>query len=195
MRVAARQQWGRGAALIVIGATLGLGLGACENIKQSLGLTKQPPDEFAVLPNLPLIVPPDFQLRPPGTGGRSEVRASVRDKAAAEVFGTEPAASSTESEAGFGQGEAALLRQAGAANNQPDIRNTIDREFSIYAREDEGFLEDLLFWREDVPPGEPLDASAESKRLKENAALGKSANDGETPMIKRREKGLLEGIF
>jgi hypothetical protein len=193
MRVTARQQWGRGAALILIGVTLSLGLGACENIKQSLGMTKQPPDEFAVLPNVPLIVPPDFQLRPPGTGGSGEARASVRDKAAADVFGTEPAASSSASasdEVGFGQGEAAILRQAGAVNNQPDIRDTIDREFSIYAREDESFLSDLLFWQEEVPPGEPLDASAEAKRLKENAALGKPANEGEMPVIKRHEEGI-----
>lgn len=178
------------AALAVVAS-----LSACEGVKKSLGLAKQPPDEFAVLPNLPLVVPPDFQLRPPGTGGPGQQETPVREKAAAAVFGREGGADTEISSVGFGQGELAILRSAGADQNDPNIRQTIDREFSIYAKEDESFVSDLLFWQEREPPGEPLDASAESQRLKENAALGKPVTEGETPTIKKREKGFLEGLF
>lgn len=178
------------AALAVVAS-----LSACEGVKKSLGLTKQPPDEFAVLPNQPLVVPPDFQLRPPGTGGPGQQETPVREKAAAAVFGRENGANTEISSVGFGQGEAAILRAAGADENDPNIRQTIDREFSIYAKEDESFVSDLLFWQEREPPGEPLDAGAESQRLKENAALGKPVTEGETPTIKKREKGFLEGLF
>jgi hypothetical protein len=170
-------------------------LSACEGMKKSLGLTKQPPDEFAVLPNMPLVVPPDFQLRPPGTGGPGQLETPVHQKAAAAVFGTENGTQTASNEVGFGQGEAALLHAAGAESNDPNIRQTIDREFSIYAKEDESFVSDLMFWQEKEPPGEAVDAAAEAQRLKENAALGKPVTEGETPIIKKREKGFLEGIF
>jgi len=182
-------------ALPLAALALVAGLSACEGMKKTLGLTKQPPDEFAVLPNMPLVVPPDFQLRPPGTGGPGQLETPVHQKAAAAVFGTEGAAKPAASEVGFGQGESAILRAAGAQSNDPNIRQTIDREFSIYAREDESFVSDLMFWQTKEPPGEPLDAAAEAQRLKENAALGRPVTEGETPVIKKREKGFLEGIF
>ncbi len=175
---------------------LALGLNACENIKNSLGLGKSAPDEFAVVPNLPLVVPPDFNLRPPGTGGPGQLETPVRDKAAASVFGAEPgAAGAASQDVGFAQGEAAILRSAGATSIEPNIRDIIDREFSIYASTEQGFLTDLMFWRDPEQPGEPLDPAAEAKRIKENAALGKPVTEGETPIIQRREKAILEGIF
>lgn len=183
----------RALAAVFLGGGLLLGLNACENIKSSLGLTKSAPDEFAVVPNLPLVVPPDFHLRPPGTGGPGLQETPVRQKAAASVFGTEPGAAGED--AGFAQGEAAILRAAGATSIDPNIRDTIDREFSIYAKSEQGFLTDLMFWRDEQQPGEPLDPSAEARRLKENAALGKPVTEGETPIIQKREKGVLEGIF
>lgn len=186
----------RALAVALVSGGLLFGLNACEGIKSSLGLTKSAPDEFAVVPNLPLIVPPDFHLRPPGTGGPGQLETPVRQKAAADVFGKEPGASGGASEdQGFAQGEASILRAAGATNIEPNIRDTIDREFSIYAKSDQGFLTDLMFWREEAQPGEPLDPSAEAKRLKENSALGKPVTEGDTPIIKKREKGVLEGIF
>jgi hypothetical protein len=182
------------AALLVVGGLL-VGLGACSNIKQSLGLEKSSPDEFAVAPNLPLTVPPDFNLRPPGQSTPGSQDVPVRQKAAADVFGAEVASADNDAGTGFGQGEAAILRAADAQNVSPDIRETVDREFSIYAKTDQGFLEDLIFWRQPPEPGTPLDADAEAKRLRENAALGKPVTEGETPIIERREKGFLEDVF
>jgi hypothetical protein len=181
----------------VVALALLAGLNACEGIKQSLGLSKQPPDEFAVVPNLPLVVPPDYNLRPPGTGGPGQLETPVHQKAARAVFGGEGGAPRQEaqSEVGFGQGEASILRAAGADRVDPNIRQVVDREFSIYAKDDESFVSDLMFWREDEPPGEPVDASAEARRLKENAALGRPVTEGETPTIRKRQRGFFEGIF
>ncbi|MSO69214.1 MAG: DUF3035 domain-containing protein [Alphaproteobacteria bacterium] len=184
----------RALAVMLVGGGFLLAMNACEGIKGSLGLSKSSPDEFAVVPSLPLSVPPDFQLRPPGTGGPGLQERPVREKAAESVFGAE-AGQGAEPDVGFAQGEAALLRSAGATTIEPNIRDVIDREFSIYAKNDQGFLTNLMFWRAEPEPGEPLDPNAEAKRLKENAALGKPVTEGETPVIKRREKGMLEGIF
>src|SRR5690606_37352619 len=57
------------ARAMVLAMALPLALAACEGVKQELGMTKQPPDEFAVVASkAPLVVPPDFTLRPPRPG-------------------------------------------------------------------------------------------------------------------------------
>ena len=71
----------------------------------------------------------------------------------------------------------------------------MDREFSGLASEDESFVDSLLFWREEAPPGDVVDAEAEAERLRENTEAGRPVTAGETPTIKRREKALLEGVF
>ena len=44
-------------------------LAACgSDVADSLGYGKSPPDEFTVISRPPLILPPDYNLRPPGSG-------------------------------------------------------------------------------------------------------------------------------
>jgi hypothetical protein len=47
-----------------------------------------------------------------------------------------------------------------------------------------------MFWRNPPPPGVVVDASKESKRLRENAALGDSPETGDTPIIQPKKSGL-----
>lgn len=188
---------------IAILAGLALALAACEGAKQQLGLTKQPPDEFRVQARAPLSLPPDFSLRPPAPGATRPQEGDTQAQARRALVG---AGQSGEGSNGFSfsgaapvetrsAGELALLRQAGAGQGDPDIRQIIDRETDVYNAENRDFLETLVFWRDEEPPGEIVDAEAEARRLRENAALGKSPVEGRTPTIERRKKALFEGIF
>ena len=57
-------------------------------------------------------------------------------------------------------------------------------------------FEKLDDWAQTKKPyGLTVDADKEAKRIRENAAAGNSMNTGETPVIKRRKRGWLEGIF
>jgi len=47
------------------GSGLGMTLMGCEGIRQATGAAKLPPDEFTVLTKAPLVLPPDYNLRPP----------------------------------------------------------------------------------------------------------------------------------
>src|SRR6185437_15451701 len=47
---------------------LGVALSGCNTLRREAGLTKQAPDEFAVVTKAPLIIPPNFNLRPPAPG-------------------------------------------------------------------------------------------------------------------------------
>jgi hypothetical protein len=40
----------------------------CDSIREAAGVTKEPPDEFAVVTKAPLVMPPDYNLRPPKPG-------------------------------------------------------------------------------------------------------------------------------
>lgn len=172
------------AAAILLG-----GLPACSGVRDSLGLSKQSPDEFAVVSNAPLTLPPDFSLRPPTPGARRPQETPIREQAANALFEDNQLAP-VES-----QGELAILQQADALETDPNIRLVVDREFSLFVSEQDDFFESLLFWRGETPLGEAVDARAESQRLQENAALGQAVTTGETPTIERKERALLEGIF
>jgi hypothetical protein len=172
------------AAAILLG-----GLPACSGVRDSLGLSKQAPDEFAVVSNAPLTLPPDFSLRPPTPGARRPQETPIREQAAETLFQDNQLAG-TES-----TGELALLQQADALETDPNIRLVVDREFSLFVNERDDFFESLLFWREEQALGDAVDARAEQQRLQENAALGQAVTTGETPTIERKERALLEGIF
>ena len=187
---------GRGLALGLGALALAATLSACEGgIGDALGLGKSAPDEFAVVRNAPLTLPPDFTLRPPRPGEARPNEESVREQARVALFNEAGALAIDDSTAAATRGEAAFIERAGAADVDPNIRHVVDREFSGYASEDESFIDSLLFWQEEQLPGEVVDAAAEAERLRENAEAGEPVTAGETPTIKRREKALLEGVF
>jgi Protein of unknown function (DUF3035) len=71
----------------------------------------------------------------------------------------------------------------------------VDRESVALAEADRTFLDRIVFWRKPDEPGTVVDPQREAQRLRENQALGRSVTDGDTPIIRRRKKGALEGIF
>ena len=189
-----RRGVGRGLLAGVGALALASALPACENINESLGFGKRAPDEFAVFRSAPLTLPPDYQLRPPRPGEPRPSDLPTREQGKTVLLSESGSRPAREGAAAT-QGESAFLRRADAAEVDPDIRFIIDREFAGYASEDESFVESLLFWRSDDPPGDVVDPVGEAQRLRDNAARGASATEGETPTIKRREKALLEGFF
>lgn len=190
---------GRVAGFLFVSA---FALAGCDGTRQALGLGgKKPPDEFTVLTKAPLIIPPDFSLRPPSPGqpGAEESVAVNRAKSALlgrQSASREPVTVSEAQALGMSAGELALLREAGAENVNPDIRRIVDTETTILAENDETFVEKIMFWQEQPPFGTVVDPAKEKKRLQENAALGETpADGGETPTIERKKRALLEGLF
>lgn len=188
-----------------LGTTLALlvmGLGGCSDTRKALGIDKAPPDEFSVVAGSPLTMPPDFNLRPPRSPSDkppSETAAQAGRQTvfrAASAQPTQAAALKAGSNSGLSVGEQALIAKAGASATDPSIRQQVDKETAqITADDSGGFVDSLLFWRDAPPPGEAVDASRESQRLRENAALGKPASVGDTPQIERKQRAWLEGIF
>jgi hypothetical protein len=188
-----------------VGLTM-LALSGCGNdVRQALGMTKQSPDEFQVVAHAPLTLPPDYSLHPPQPGAPRPQEGTASDQAKTALFGPTQTASTasggTDTTGAAGDasnqssGEVALLQNAGATGIDPQIRAQIDEETAAAIERDKSLIDRLVFWRTPAPYGTVVDPAAESKRLQENAALGKPATEGETPIIKRARKGLLEDIF
>ena len=176
-----------GIAAIAMAVTLG---GCGQSFRQSIGITKQAPDEFQVIAHAPLELPPDFNLRPPEPGAPRPQEGTAQDQAEVAITGSVIEGPTEQS-----SGELALLQNAGASGIDPNIRNQIDLETADQIERDKSLVDRLVFWSEPEPYGVVVDPVAESKRLQENAAQGKPVTEGETPIIKRKKRALLEGIF
>ena len=154
------------AAVALIGA---LGLGGCQSASKALGMNKVTPDEFRVVTKAPLIVPPDFSLRPPAPG---EPRpAELQPESAARAAYAAAALSANRS-----AGEQLLAAKAGAAAADPLIRFVVDDEFGDIAHKEKSFADRVMFWKSDgdTAPQQtaaldgssaPLDPAAEKERV------------------------------
>ncbi len=184
-------------------AVMVLGLAACSDVQKQLGLTKQSPDEFKVVARAPLVVPPDFSLRPPEPGIPRPQEGTTSDQAKKAIFGIQQP--QAQLQAGTLEpniegdtrslGELSLLKAAGVGQSDPNIRRIIDAETQRINADSDDFLEALVFWRDPAVAGEIVNAEEEARRLRENVALGKSITDGETPTIERKRRAPLEGLF
>lgn len=187
---------GRRALPVAALVGLALALGACSDTRRALGWEKAAPDEFRVVSRAPLSLPPDYALRPPQPGASRPQEASTQIAARQAVLssggGPTPVAFGNDSQS---EGERALLAKAGGRQVDSRIRETVDRESVQVAEAERRFVDRLIFWRSAEDPGVVVDAAREAQRIRENAALGRAPGEGDTPVIRRRQRGLLEGIF
>jgi len=187
----------RPAFVLATAAAITVMLAGCSSIRNTFGVERGGPDEFAVVRHAPLTLPPDFNLRPPQPGVPRPQESTAQQLARTVVVGSQSglvAGSGLGAVSPQSTGESALLHQAGADKVDPSIRDTINQETGV-AQVDRSFLDSLIFWRKPEPPGDVVDASAEAARLKNNAEQGLPVTAGDTPVIKRRKKALLEGLF
>jgi len=165
-------------------------LAACSGVKDDLGLGKQAPDEFTIVTKAPLILPPDFTLRPPEPGAPRPVGLKPTDMARSALVTSGSGAQYGNDSSSASSGESSILKQAGAAGASSDIRAVIDRENTLLAEDEDSFINSIMFWKKDEPKGTIIDAKAESKRLQDNAAQGKDSSEGELITIKKKDRGI-----
>jgi hypothetical protein len=152
-------------ATALIAAT---GLAGCVSTRNALGLTKVTPDEFRVVTKAPLVVPPDFALRPPAPGKPRPQELQPESAARTALLGTREGESRSE-------GEKLLVAKAGADKADPLIRYVVDDEFGDVAHKEKSFADKVMFWRTDKSAPKPLavgsdtaapiDAATEADRI------------------------------
>lgn len=159
----------RWVAVICVGVVVPLGLSGCTQFKTAFGLEKQVPDEFEVVQNAPLAIPPDFNLRPPRPGAAPTQGVSPTVQAKETIFRAAGEKGSTPgADAQMSPGESDILRAAGAGAATGDIRQVINQEDAESHPFDKSFVDRVMFWREDKKAQkEILDPVKETARLEQ----------------------------
>lgn len=177
-----------GIAILAVGLVAG-----CDSSREMLGLDKSAPDEFAVYSRAPLSLPPDYALKPPAPGQtRPQASEPARDARRA-LLGDRAQPVSVPK--GGSLGLQALYKATGADRADPSIRETVNQETSILAEEDKSVTDKIMFFGTPTEYGSAVDAEKENKRIQENQALGKPITEGEVPVLKKKRKAILEGLF
>ncbi len=145
----------------------GAGLSGCAGASQALGLSKTVPDEFRVVAKAPLVVPPDFALRPPRPGEPRPQELQPESQARVALFGAREATTRS-------AGETLLANKAGAEKADPLIRYVMDDEFGAVAHKEKPFADRVMFWKKGEPQvaaadgqqAAPIDPSAEEAKVR-----------------------------
>lgn len=171
--------------VIVATALIGaVGLAGCTSTRKALGMTKVVPDEFRVVSKAPLVVPPDYALRPPAPGEPRPQELQPESAARTALLGKREAADRT-------PGEQMLVTRAGGDKADPLIRFVVDDETGDIAHKDKSFADKIMFWK----PGEPRAVTAVNTGADTPAPVDAAAEDakikaltGDKPVIIAREK-------
>ena len=151
-------------ATALVGAA---GLAGCQSTSKALGMSKVTPDEFRVVTKAPLVVPPDYALRPPAPGEPRPQELQPESAARNALLGQREAEQRSD-------GEKMLVAKAGADKADPLVRYVVDDEFGDISHKDRSFADKVMFWKKDGTTtakqgldgsNAPIDADAEKDRL------------------------------
>jgi hypothetical protein len=183
---------------IFLMAFLPLVVGCSSGAKDTLGLRRTAPDEFKVISNPPLSLPPEFSLRPPSEGvdkaavaaaNEKEVKGILEKKSPAKAIAKAETPKQT-------KGEGAFLSSAGTGDADSQIKEILNKETSENKKEEKGFFSKLASFKDDKDAkAEVVNASGEKDRIAKNKEEGKPVTEGETPTATPAKKGLLQNIF
>ena len=155
--------------MIVAALAATAGLAGCQSTQKALGMSKVTPDEFRVVTKAPLVMPPDFALRPPAPGEPRPQELQPESAARNALLGQREAETRTE-------GEKMLVAKAGADKADPLVRYVVDDEFGDIAHKEKSFADRVMFWKAGEPANpaakstldgsdSPVDAAAEKERI------------------------------
>ena len=148
-------------------AVASLGLTACAS-KSKDPTTLQGaklPDEFRLISHRPLVVPPEYGLRPPVPGQPRPQELQPETAARTALLGQafDPNAS---------QGERLLLAKAGVDAANANMRQVVDDEFADVTSKSKSFADMVIFWKKDGPAATagsntvaPIDPAIEKARI------------------------------
>ncbi len=158
--------------------------GGAESVRDKLGLTRESPDEFAVVRRAPLEIPPGLtaaSLPPPRPGAQRPQEATPSQEARSALVGSENTIFADEAS----ESETVLLQKANVGEADPAIRRTVDQETAEIKKQKQPVIQKLtgIVKEQENTTATVVDAKAEYDRLKKNAAEGKPATEGDTPFI------------
>lgn len=113
--------------LIIIIIISNLFLISCNSVRDSAGVNRKVIDEYAVVENPPLVIPPDFNLLPPEQMETKDIQDTDTDLAKEILFGLEENNVEIDTNNSL---MSQILKKTEADDVDENIRNTINQEFA-----------------------------------------------------------------
>ena len=170
-------------------------LPGCAEVRDMVGFSREGPDEFSVITHQPLVIPPDFDLRPPRPGGDEAERNRAKDAAEEALFSgsdapadaesaiteddSQPATAAPAPSGGLTAGEEALLQQLSGTQTQAEQQSS-----------SQDAMADIAAGGDSI-----VDARAEAERLRANEEAGAAPTEGATPVLEDESEGSLLDAF
>ena len=145
---------------------------SCSKVRESAGVNRKNIDEFSIIENPPLVIPPDFNLLPPDQLEEKNLDKTESDLAKEILFGLEDETNNNNSE--FSTMES-ILSESNADETNDSIRDEIDEQF---ASEKRSISES---WDDEI---EILDSIAESERIRNKLLNDETGSNEEAPKVK-----------
>jgi hypothetical protein len=157
-------------------------LTGCDSIRKAAGMNKKSPDEFAVTTKAPLVIPPNFNLRPPLPGAPPANSLDPSSNAELALFSNaDPQTVANNMRGTYTPGERMLLANAKAQAADPGIRARLNADQRAAVQNaDRSFTDKLLATSASAPTGRPVNADAE---------VNKGRKAGTAPAAKKDSGG------
>ena len=149
---------------------------SCSKVRESAGVNRKSMDEFAVIENPPLIIPPDFNLLPPDQLEEKNLENEESELAKEILFGLEEDTETNNLELSTMEN---ILNQSMAEGIDNSIREEIDEQFASEKKSTSKSWENEM---------EILDSIAESERLRNELLNDDLKSNEEIPTVKVKDK-------
>ena len=149
---------------------------SCSKVRESAGVNRKNIDEFGVIENPPLIIPPDFNLLPPDQLEEKNLDNEERELAKEILFGLEDEADTNNADLSTMDN---ILSQSNVDNTNNSIRDDIDELFASEKRSTSKSWDDEM---------EILDSIAESERLRNELLNDQLKPNAVIPKVKVKDK-------
>ena len=149
---------------------------SCSKVRESAGVNRKSMDEFAVIENPPLIIPPDFNLLPPDQLEEKNLENEESELAKEILFGLEDDTETNNLELSTMEN---ILNQSMAEGIDNSIREEIDEQFASEKKSTS------KSWDNEM---EILDSIAESERLRNELLNDELNSNEEIPTVKVKDK-------
>ena len=100
---------------------------SCNSVRNSAGVNRKVIDEYAVVENPPLVIPPNFNLLPPEQMASKDIEYTESELAKEILFGLEDTNNQTNSENSL---ISEIIRETKADEVDEDIREIINQDFA-----------------------------------------------------------------
>ena len=144
---------------------------SCAKVRESAGVNRKNIDEFSIIENPPLVIPPDFNLLPPDQLEEKNLDKAESDLAKEILFGLED---ETNNNSEFSTMES-ILSESNADETNDSIRDEIDEQFASEKRSMSKSWDDEM---------EILDSIAESERIRNKLLNDETGSNEKAPTVK-----------